>query len=70
MARRDPKPHRGPGGLFLVCDHTPLDNSPRSVALYMTETEQQQALADARFVNTRVELATKRLILYAGEKTG
>ncbi len=57
-------------GLVLVCDHTPFDDSPRSIALYMTEQQQQQqALADARFANVHVELAINGLMLYAGEKT-
>jgi SAM-dependent methyltransferase len=56
-------------GLFLISDHTPLDDSPSSIALYMTEQEQQQALADARFANVRVELAINGLVLYAGETT-
>jgi ubiquinone/menaquinone biosynthesis C-methylase UbiE len=55
-------------GLVLVCDHTPFDDSPRSTALYMTEQEQQQALADARFANVRIDLARNGLALYAGEK--
>ena len=55
-------------GLLLVCDHTPFDDSPRSAALYMTEQEQQHALADAGFVNVHVELAINGLTLYAGEK--
>ena len=54
--------------LFLICDHTPLDDSPRSIALYMTEPEQQHALADARFANVHVELAMNGLVLYAGER--
>ena len=56
-------------GLFLVCDHIPIDNSPRSMALYMTEQEQQQALTGAEFANVHVELARNGLMLYAGEKT-
>jgi cyclopropane fatty-acyl-phospholipid synthase-like methyltransferase len=55
-------------GLFLVCDHTPFDDSPKSVALYMTEWEQQLALADAGFSNVHVELAMNGLVVYAGEK--
>jgi cyclopropane fatty-acyl-phospholipid synthase-like methyltransferase len=55
-------------GLFLICDHTPFDDSPTSVALYMTEQEQQQALTDAGFSNGHVALAMNGLILYAGEK--
>ena len=55
-------------GLVLVCDHTPFDDSPKSIALYMTEQEQQQALADARFANTNVELSLNGLMLYSGER--
>src|SRR5687768_2468864 len=55
-------------GLVLICDHTPFDDSPRSIALYTTEQEQQQVLGDARFANVRVELAINGLTLYAGEK--
>ena len=55
-------------GLILVCDHTPLDDSPKSIALYMTEKEQQQALADAGFAGVHVELAMNGLMLYAGER--
>ena len=55
-------------GLVLVCDHTPLDDSPRNVALYMTEQEQQHALADARFANVHVDLARNGLVLYTAEK--
>ena len=56
-------------GLFLVCDHTPFDDSLKSTALYMTSQEQQHALAAARFVSVHVELAMNGLLLYAGEKT-
>ena len=56
-------------GLFLVCDHTPFDDSPKSLALYMTEAEQQQVLADARFANVHLEFSMNGLTLYAGEKS-
>jgi len=55
-------------GLILICDHTPFDDSPRSVVLYMTQEEQLQALSDAGFASVQVELATNGLVLYAGEK--
>jgi hypothetical protein len=55
-------------GLFLICDHTPFDDSEKSTALYMTESEQRRALADAGFLNLSVEVAIKGLVLYAGEK--
>ena len=55
-------------GLVLICDHAPFDDSEKSIALYMTELEQQQALAAARFANVHVELAMNGLMLYAGER--
>jgi cyclopropane fatty-acyl-phospholipid synthase-like methyltransferase len=55
-------------GLFLVCDHTPFDDSPKSIALYMTEQEQQQVLAEARFASISVELSMSGLVLYVGER--
>ena len=55
-------------GLVLVCDHTPFDDAPRSIALYMTEQEQQRALADAGFANVHVGLTINGLTLYAGER--
>ena len=55
-------------GLFLICDHTPFDDSPKSVALYMTEQEQQQALADAGFTNIRIEHSINSLVLYGAER--
>ena len=56
-------------GLVLICDHSPFDDSPKGLALYMTEQEQQHALANARFGNVHVELAAHGLLLYAGERT-
>jgi ubiquinone/menaquinone biosynthesis C-methylase UbiE len=55
-------------GLVMISEHTPADDSPRSVALNMTESEQQQALREGGFSNVRVELSINRLILCAGEK--
>jgi len=56
-------------GLILICDHTPFDDSPKSIALYMTEQEQQDALAKAGFASVHIELSLNGLVLYAGEKT-
>jgi ubiquinone/menaquinone biosynthesis C-methylase UbiE len=58
----------GVPGLIMICDHTPFDDSSASTSLYMTEDEQQKALAKARFVNLRVELRVDSLVLYAGER--
>jgi SAM-dependent methyltransferase len=57
-------------GLVLICDHTPFDDSAKSVALYMTEQEQQQALSHARFTNVHMKLATNSLRHYAGDRAG
>jgi SAM-dependent methyltransferase len=56
-------------GLIMICDHTPFDDSAASTALYMTEQEQQEALAEAGFANVRSELSMNGLVLYAGERT-
>jgi cyclopropane fatty-acyl-phospholipid synthase-like methyltransferase len=55
-------------GLILICDHTPFDDSLTSSALYMTEQQQQQALAEARSANVHTELSMNGLVLYAGER--
>ena len=55
-------------GLIMICDHTPFDDSAESPALYMTEQEQQEALAEARFANVHIELSIDSLVLYAGER--
>ena len=56
-------------GLIMICDHTPFDDSPASTALYMTEQEQQEALAAAGFANVHVELLLDSQVLYVGERT-
>jgi ubiquinone/menaquinone biosynthesis C-methylase UbiE len=55
-------------GRIMICDHTPFDDSPTSTALYMTEDEQREALAQARFTNLRIELRIDSLVLYVGER--
>lgn len=55
-------------GRMMICDHTPFDDSPMSTALYMTEHEQREALAEARFTNLRIELRIDSLVLYVGER--
>jgi SAM-dependent methyltransferase len=55
-------------GRIMMCDHTPFDDSLRSTALYMTEGEQLEALAEARFTNLRIELRMDSLVLYVGER--
>jgi SAM-dependent methyltransferase len=57
-------------GLILICDHTLLDDSRRSMSLYMTEQEQVQALSDAGFAEVRIALSIRKLVLYVGRKLG
>jgi SAM-dependent methyltransferase len=46
-----------PGGLFLICDRTPENDSPRGTALFMTENEQLETLRAAGFVGVRSLMA-------------
>lgn len=55
-------------GTIMICDHTPLDDSAKSAALYMSQAEQQAALLAAGFANVRVELAIDTLVVYGGER--
>ena len=57
-----------PGGQIMICDHLPFDDSAKNTTLYMTEHEQQGALAQAGFSEVRVELRRDSLMLYAGER--
>ena len=57
-------------GQALICDHLPFDDSPKSVALYMTAEEQFRALSSAGFRRIRTALAVNGLMLYACEKAG
>lgn len=50
-----------PGGLFLVCDRTPDDDTPRSRALFMTAEEQVQMLREAGFEDVELVLAADAL---------
>jgi SAM-dependent methyltransferase len=55
-------------GRIMICDHTPFDDSATSTALYMTEREQQESLAEAGFTNVHIELKIDSLVLYVGER--
>ncbi len=50
-----------PGGVFLVCDRTPDDASPRSAALFMTAEDQVKMLKDAGFVDVQLVAAADAL---------
>lgn len=51
-------------GLVLICDHTPIDDTARSAALYMTTDEQVDTLTRAGFTNVQVDLTRDTLVLY------
>lgn len=53
-----------PGGLLLVCDHAPADDS----ALHSTEAEQHAALVDAGFVGVTTKLFEHGLYLCCGSR--
>ena len=57
-----------PRGQVLICDHLPLDDTPRSFALYMTEQEHHAALMSAGFSGVQTVLAVDTLLLYVCEK--
>jgi len=50
-----------PGGLFLVCDRTPEDDTPRSRALFMNADEQVETLKQAGFVDVQLVMAADAL---------
>jgi SAM-dependent methyltransferase len=50
-----------PGGLLVVCDHTPPDNSSRFAPLHSTEVEQHAALASAGFADVETHLVSNGL---------
>jgi hypothetical protein len=58
----------GASGLVLICDHTPKYDSWRETSLFMTEKEQLQALSGVSFVDVKIAMAIKGLVLYACRK--
>jgi SAM-dependent methyltransferase len=52
-----------PGGLLLVCDHVPPDDSPRATALNATELEQHAAMSSAGFTEVKTLLLHRGLYL-------
>lgn len=57
-----------PGGLLLVCDHAPHDDSPKKRALFATEEEQHAALRSAGFEGVATRLLLSELYLVAGTR--
>lgn len=56
------------GGLLLVCDHVPLDESLRSTELHATEAEQHAALVEAGFRRVKTELLLRGLYVCSGTR--
>jgi len=54
-------------GQVLICDHVPLDDTPRSFALYMSEEEQIAALSSAGFSPVQIVLSIDTLRLYEAQ---
>jgi ubiquinone/menaquinone biosynthesis C-methylase UbiE len=52
-----------PGGLLIVCDHTPPDDSARMTALHATEAEQHSALSSAGFDQVKTVTVERGLYL-------
>jgi len=50
------------GGLLLVCDRLPQNDSERDRALFMTEQEQVAALGQAGFLDAEVLLRTSERV--------
>ena len=57
-----------PSGIFVVADRTPEDDASRSTALFMTEREQLQALADAGFGDVHLLMSGDALALCRGTR--
>jgi SAM-dependent methyltransferase len=55
-----------PGGVLVVCDHNPPDDSARATALNSTEAEQHSALRTAGFVEVRTQLVVNGLYVCTG----
>jgi hypothetical protein len=54
------------GGVLLVADHVPWDDSLRWTSLFMTLREQQDAFEAAGFCDVRTLLTIERLMLMRG----
>jgi len=57
-----------PGGLLVICDHEPPDDSARFTALHSTEPEQHAALAGAGFGQVTTHLSLNGLYLCSGTR--
>jgi len=57
-----------PGGLLLVCDHVPFDDSARATTLHSTEEEQHAALLSAGFLGVMTRVRIQQLYLCSGRR--
>jgi SAM-dependent methyltransferase len=57
-----------PGGLLVVCDHEPMDDSPRQQALHSTVEEQHAAFGAAGFVGVATHLFEHGLYVCSGRR--
>ena len=55
-----------PGGLYLVCDHVAAAHGQSNTVLYMTISEQSEALATAGFEHVQIVLEKGGLVLHRG----
>jgi len=58
------------GGLLVVCDHDPFDDTPRMTSLLATEAEQHAALASAGFTDVASEARAHGLYVCLGRTLG
>ena len=59
----------GAGGMLIVCDHDPFDDTPRMTSLFATEAEQHAMLAAAGFTDVATEARAHGLYVCAGRRT-
>lgn len=57
-----------PGGVLLVCDHEPPNDTPRMAALHSTELEQHAALQAAGFTDVVTRARLHSLYLCSGRR--
>jgi SAM-dependent methyltransferase len=55
-----------PGGMLVVCDHEPFDDSPRAHALLATEAEQHAALHAAGFAPIATQARVRGMYICSG----
>lgn len=59
-----------PGGVLVVCDHDPPDDTSRMTSLHSTEAEQRAALEAARFERIETNLQLQGMYVVSGRRPG